>query len=50
VNVYTVDAPERQRELIGWGIDAIFTNRPAQLRDLLERPRREQERDLEARR
>jgi len=36
VNVYTVDAPERQRELVDWGVDGIFTNRPAQLRALLE--------------
>ena len=36
VNVYTVDDPEDQRRLIGWGIDGIFTNVPAQLRAILD--------------
>jgi glycerophosphoryl diester phosphodiesterase len=35
VNVWTVDRPEDQRRLIGFGVDGIFTNLPAQLRALL---------------
>jgi glycerophosphoryl diester phosphodiesterase len=35
VNVWTVDAPADQRRLIGYGVDGIFTNVPAKLRDLL---------------
>jgi glycerophosphoryl diester phosphodiesterase len=34
VNVYTVDDPAQQIRLMGWGVDGIFTNRPAQLRAL----------------
>jgi glycerophosphoryl diester phosphodiesterase len=34
VNVYTVDDPAIQRRLIGWGVEGIFTNRPAQMRAL----------------
>jgi glycerophosphoryl diester phosphodiesterase len=36
VNVYTVDEPEVQRRLIGWGVEGIFTNRPAQMRALCD--------------
>ena len=32
VNVWTVDDPERIRELASWGVDAIITNRPAAAR------------------
>ena len=35
VNVYTVDDPEVQLRLRGYGVDGIFTNRPAQLAKLL---------------
>ena len=35
VNVFTVDDASDQRRLIGWGVDGIFTNVPAQLRELL---------------
>jgi len=35
VNVWTVDALEDQKRLIAYGVDGIFTNLPAQLRDLL---------------
>jgi glycerophosphoryl diester phosphodiesterase len=35
VHVFTVDDPEDQRRLCAWGVDGLFTNRPAQLRDLL---------------
>lgn len=35
VNVYTVDDPDDQRRLVEMGVDGIFTNVPAQLRDLL---------------
>ena len=31
VNVYTVDDPKTQLRLMRWGVDGIFTNRPAQL-------------------
>jgi glycerophosphoryl diester phosphodiesterase len=34
VNVYTVDDPSQQMRLMDWGVDGIFTNRPAQLRAL----------------
>jgi glycerophosphoryl diester phosphodiesterase len=36
VRVYTVDDPLDQKRLIGWGVDALFTNVPAQLRSLLD--------------
>lgn len=29
VNVWTVDDPERIRQLVDWGADAVITNRPA---------------------
>jgi len=32
VNVYTVDDPDAQRRLCGFGVDGIFTNVPAKLR------------------
>lgn len=35
VNVWTVDRIEDQKRLIGHGVDGIFTNLPAQLRDLI---------------
>lgn len=35
VNVWTVDALEDQKRLIGYGVDGIFTNLPARLRELL---------------
>jgi glycerophosphoryl diester phosphodiesterase len=35
VNVWTVDRPEDQKRLIGFGVDGIFTNLPAQLGALL---------------
>jgi glycerophosphoryl diester phosphodiesterase len=35
VNVFTVDDPADQRRLIEWGVDGIFTNVPAQLREIL---------------
>ena len=35
VRVYTVDREADQRQLIAWGVDGIFTNRPAALRALL---------------
>ena len=35
VNVYTVDEYDDQRRLLDMGVDGIFTNVPAQLRDLL---------------
>ena len=35
VHVYTVDEPEMQHRLLEWGVDGIFTNRPAALRQLL---------------
>ena len=35
VRVYTVDDPADQRRLLEWGVDGIFTNVPAQLRELL---------------
>jgi len=31
VNVYTVDDPQKQAQLLDWGVDGIFTNRPAGL-------------------
>ena len=30
VNVWTVDEPERIRQLVDWGADAVITNRPAE--------------------
>ena len=36
VNVYTVDKLEDQKRLIAWKVDGIFTNRPRQMRALLE--------------
>jgi len=36
VNVYTVDEPAEQRRLIDWNVDGIFTNRPAQLRSIVD--------------
>jgi glycerophosphoryl diester phosphodiesterase len=35
VYVYTVDDPEEQRRLLGEGVDGIFTNVPARLRDVV---------------
>lgn len=36
VNVFVSDDPEDQRTLIDWGVDGIFTNRPAQLAKLIQ--------------
>ena len=36
VCVFTVDDPADQKRLIDWGVDGIFTNAPAQLRQLLD--------------
>ncbi len=36
VNVFTVDNPDEQRSLIALGVDGIFTNIPAQLREILD--------------
>jgi len=35
VNVWTVDDPQRQRELATWGVDGIITNNPAAARKTL---------------
>jgi len=35
VNVWTVDSPADQERLIGFGVDGIFTNLPAQLAKIL---------------
>jgi glycerophosphoryl diester phosphodiesterase len=32
---FTVDAPERMRELLDWGVDGLFTNRPDRMRAML---------------
>ena len=37
VHVYTVDDPERQRQLLEWQVDGIFTNVPARLHALIGR-------------
>jgi glycerophosphoryl diester phosphodiesterase len=37
VNVWTVDDPDRQRELAGWGVDTIITNTPAKALAALNR-------------
>ena len=36
VNVFTVDDPDEQRSLVALGVDGIFTNVPAQLREILD--------------
>lgn len=35
VNVWTVDSPEKMRRAIEWGVDAITTNQPLVLREIL---------------
>jgi len=35
VHVFTVDDPDDMRRLVAWGVDGIFTNFPARLRQLL---------------
>jgi glycerophosphoryl diester phosphodiesterase len=35
VNVWTVDDPDRMRELLGFGVDAIITNQPDRCRSVL---------------
>ena len=37
VNVWTVDDPDRIRQLAEWGVDAVITNRPALAREALRR-------------
>lgn len=37
VNVWTVDDPDRIRQLAVWGVDAVITNRPAVAREALRR-------------
>lgn len=37
VNVWTVDEPDRIRQLAAWGVDAVITNRPAVAREALRR-------------
>jgi len=32
---FTVDAPERMRELLDWGVDGLFTNRPERMRAMV---------------
>jgi glycerophosphoryl diester phosphodiesterase len=36
VYVYTVDEPERMRELLAFGVDGIFSNAPDQLRKVVD--------------
>jgi glycerophosphoryl diester phosphodiesterase len=36
VNVFTVDDPRRMEELLGWGVDGIFTNVPDRMRALVD--------------
>lgn len=38
VNVWTVDDPDRIRQLAEWGVDAVITNRPDVARRALGRP------------
>jgi glycerophosphoryl diester phosphodiesterase len=33
---FTVDAPERMRELLDWGVDGLFTNLPDRMRAMLD--------------
>lgn len=35
VHVFTVDDPDDQRRLIDWSVDGLFTNLPAQLREIV---------------
>ncbi len=37
VNTWTVDESERLEELVGWGVDGIFTNAPEVLRGIVSR-------------
>ena len=37
VLVFTVDDPDEQRCLVEWGVDGLFTNRPAQLAQILRK-------------
>lgn len=39
LNVWTVDDPDRLRQLAGWGVDGIITNDPAAARQVLDEPR-----------
>jgi glycerophosphoryl diester phosphodiesterase len=36
VRPWTCDDPDALRRLVSWGVDAIITNRPDLLRDLLQ--------------
>ncbi len=36
VYVFTVDDPRRMEELLGWGVDGLFTNRPDRMRSLVD--------------
>ncbi|PIE21481.1 MAG: glycerophosphodiester phosphodiesterase [Arachnia propionica] len=36
IHVWTIDNPEVMHELIDWGVDGIFTDRPDLLRDVLQ--------------
>ncbi len=37
--VWTVDDEEEMRRCIEWGVDGIYTNKPALLKDILNKPR-----------
>ena len=36
VYVWTVDEEEEMRKLIGWGVDGIYSNRPGELKHVLD--------------
>ena len=36
VNVYTVDQPADIEKLFGWGVDGIFSNYPAEAREVIK--------------
>ncbi|OGW48020.1 MAG: hypothetical protein A2078_05480 [Nitrospirae bacterium GWC2_57_9] len=39
IYVWTVDKEDEMQRCIEWGVDGIYTNKPAQLRDLLKKAR-----------